>query len=290
VKVWLALEAPTEVPDEVAHDWHDRQLPDAATMRRQARQTRHTQVGVLAEQGHSYSAIAGQVGIQRVTLSKWLNHPRADDQAQSPMEPPTSTADAATLAGVPVIQPPPPWQQWDEVRVVREDLQEHRYLLLRRPNHLTVEQQAQIDTLLTSPAGLQLQVARQFLEEWYLLWHDGDGQRLPLDEAREHFAAWSSNSVYPALAPLRRVQERMTAQFERLSHFLREARWEATNNGAERVGRAFRHRQAPHFNLRKKTSMEGAIVVMACHRKAAATGAAHAEGARSGRGRKACEQ
>ena len=52
------------------------------------------------------------------------------------------------------------------------------------------------------------------------------------------------------------------------------------------MGRAFRHRQAPHFNLRQPTSMEGAIVVMACHQKAAAMADSHPEVARSRRGRK----
>jgi len=284
VKTWLALDPPVQVSDELAHDWHERRLPDADSMRRQARQAKHAQVRALAEQGHSYCAIARQVGIHRVTVSKWLNHAAPSDPAQCPTESPESTADAQ--AGTALPAPPPPWQQWDEVRQVREALQEHRYLLLRRPKHLTAEQQAQIDALLISPLGPQLQSARRFLEEWYLLWCDGDGHRRTLDEAHERFAAWSSDSTYAAVAPLRRVQERMTAQFERLSQFLRNPCWEATNNGAERAGRAFRHRQAPHFSLRNPTSMEGAIVVMACQRKAAAIGDAHPEMARSGRGRK----
>jgi len=60
----------------------------------------------------------------------------------------------------------------------------------------------------------------------------------------------------------------MTAtRFEQLSQFLRHPQWEATNNGAERTGRAFRHRQTPHFNLRKEASIELSIVVSACLRK-----------------------
>jgi len=285
VKTWLALDPLAEGVDDLAGDWHNRKLPDADTMRWQARQAKHAQVQALADQGHSYSAIARQVGIHRVTVSKWLNHTSVD-QAHSPAELPPRTPDAASPAPASAIQPPLPWCQWDEVRVVREDLQEHRYLFLRRPNHLMTEQQAQIDTLLASPVGSQLQVARRFLEDWYLLWHDAQGHRRTVEEARERFAAWSSDAAYAAVAPLRRVQERMTAQFERLSPFLRHPHWEATNNGAERTGRAFRHRQAPHFNLRTESAMEGAIVVMACQRKAAATGGAHPDVARSRRGRK----
>jgi transposase len=238
VKAWLALEPPAKVPDDLAGDWHDRRLPDADTLRRQARQAKHAQVRALALQGHSYCAIARQVGIHRVTVSKWLNHAVSNDPAHHRPEPPESTTDAATPTALPSTQPLPPWQQWDEVRVVREGLQEHRYLLLRRPKHLMAEQQAHIDTLLASPVGPQIQVARRFLEEWYLLLYDADGQRRTLDEARERFAAWSSDGAYATVAPLRRVQERMTMEFERLSQFLRNPHWEATNNGAERAGRA----------------------------------------------------
>jgi hypothetical protein len=161
---------------------------------------------------------------------------------------------------------------------------------LRRADHLPADQQAQIDRLLTSPVGPQLQVARRFLEEWFLLWHDAKGQRRSVEDARERLAAWSSDREDMALAPLRRVQERMTIQFEHLSQFLRYPHWEATNNGAERMGRTFRHRQAPDFNLRTGTAMEGAIVVMACQRKAAATTCQHGEIARCRRGRKPRQQ
>jgi len=143
---------------------------------------------------------------------------------------------------------------------------------------------------LANPVGPQIQVARRFLEEWYLLLHTADGQRHTQDEARERFAAWRRDPVYASVAPLRRVQERMTAEFERLSHFLRDPRSEATNNGAERAGRAFRHRQAPHFNLRTETAIEGAIVVMASERKAAATTHRHREIGQCSRERKPQQQ
>jgi hypothetical protein len=53
--------------------------------------------------------------------------------------------------------------------------------------------------------------------------------------------------------PLKRVQEQMTcAKFEHLSQFLRRPDWEATNNSAERVGRAFRQRQTRHHSIHHK--------------------------------------
>lgn len=75
---------------------------------------------------------------------------------------------------------------------------------------------------------------------------------------------------YGAIPALKRIQEHLTpARFERLSQFLHHPDWEATNNGTERAGRAFRHRQAPHFNLRKDASIERSIVVTACPGKRA---------------------
>jgi len=110
-----------------------------------------------------------------------------------------------------------------------------------------------------------------FLVDWYRLWTGNDGQRRTLDEAEAHYKAWRNGATYQAVPHLQRAQQRMTAyKFEGLSQFLRDPVWEATSNGAECAGRAFRHRQAPHFNLRKTESIEHTISVTACLRKAAA--------------------
>jgi hypothetical protein len=173
------------------------------------------------------------------------------------------------------------------VRQVREALQEHRFLFLRRPDHLQPEEQTRIAALLATPVGPQLQVARSFLVEWYRLWHDEAGQRRPLDEAQTRFAAWRTNTTYAAVPPLRRIQAQMTpSKFEHLSHFLRHPAWEATNNGVERTGRTFRHRQAPHFNLRSVTAIENAITVAACQHKTAVLDPTLSRANRSMRGRK----
>ena len=74
-------------------------------------------------------------------------------------------------------------------------------------------------------------------------------------------------------------------QFDRLSAFLDHPGWEATNNGAERMGRAFRHTQAPHFTLRTPEATDGALTVQAVLRKAAAERGIDAVAARSTRGR-----
>lgn len=158
------------------------------------------------------------------------------------------------------------------MRQTREALQEHRFLLLRRPEHLNEVEQAQVAALLSSPVRPQLQVGRDCLVDWYLIWHDEQGQRRTLTEARSRYEAWQANGIYRALPALRQVQQRVTpAKFEQLSQFLQQPEWEATNNGAERAGRAFRQRQAPHFNLRNPEAIANVLTVMACLRKEAAT-------------------
>ncbi len=237
-----------------------------------------TQVQALAKQGLSYSAIARQLKMHRVTVKAWLQQEAPPATSTEPTTPEmgegVETADRPMSPEhtVALAPPPAPWTSWEEVRQVREALQKHRFLLLRRPEHLNADQQGHVAALLASPLGPQLQVARGFVEEWYSLWQDETGQRRSLEEAQSRYVAWQSKPEYGGIAPLRRLQERMTAvHFERLSQFLRHPDWEATNNGAERAGRAFRHSQAPHFNLRKPETMEGALIVAACQHKEAAT-------------------
>ncbi len=262
-------------------------MPDASTMRRIAREQQREQAQQLALQGLSYVAIAAQFGIHRVTVSAWLNETPAIPSTQPDEVNDLAAMAEAVLSGAPEEPAPPsPWERWETVRQVREALREHRYLLIRRPAHLSASQQAQVDDLLSSPVGAELQVARRFVTEWYVLWQDEKGQRRMLEEARVRFADWSTDAAFAAVAPFRRVQVKMTAQFERVSAFLQQEEWEATNNGAERFGRAFRHRQAPHYNLRATESIEGAIAVMASLRKAAALAQSPRDSARSGRGRK----
>jgi transposase len=257
IKRWLTQpvpDLPEDMPTELAKH---ASLP--APLQRQAKK-RDLKILVhqLARRKLSYSAIARQVGVHRVTVKKWLQEKPPSAEAEVNFEP---------VPLDPPVPPPESWSSWDEVREIREALQEHRFLLLRRPENLGQEEQDQMVSLLASPLGPKLQVVRSFLEDWYAFWIDENGQRLPLADAQTRYQAWRANSDYRAVPQLLRVQERLTeAKFERLSQFLRNSGWEATNNGAERAGRAFRHRQAPHFNLRKKEHIENAINVASCLR------------------------
>ena len=93
---------------------------------------------------------------------------------------------------------------------------------------------------------------------------------------------------YRKLKPLARLQARFgEAQFERISPFLRSEEWEATNNGAERAARAFRHLQAPHYDFRKPESIERALRARAALSKESSPTGGPPPPGRSARGRKA---
>jgi transposase-like protein len=259
IKRWLQEPIPP-LPEDMPTD-----LPEVASLpaplqRRRQKQELKRRVHALAQEGLSHSAIARRVGIHRITVGRWL-----EQDPPSELTEPLSSEDKSDMP------PPAPWSSWDEVREIREGLQEHRFLLLHRPENLTPDEQKQVDSLLASPVGEQLQIVHSFLVDWYQLWTHDSGQRRALEEARALYETWRTNTTYQTVPQLRRVQQRMTAaKFESMGQFLRHPDWEATNNGAERAGRAFRHRQAPHFNLRKMESIENSISVIACARKAAA--------------------
>jgi hypothetical protein len=119
------------------------------------------------------------------------------------------------------------------------------------------------------------------------LWKDDQGCRRTVEQAKARYDAWRSQAAYLAEPAFRRVMGEMTdAKFDKLSAFLRHPHWEATNNGAERVGRAFRHGQAPHFNLRTDDSIKAVLEAQACRQKASALGSAQQEANRATRGKK----
>lgn len=246
-------------------------LSDAATAqwhRRQAtRQSEIAQVHRLAAQGLSQRAIARQTGLHRQTVKSWLALESLPAGAPPVVPPgqPLATPLPLTLDETP---PPAPWRSWADVRQVREDLKEHRFLLLRRPDHLTREEEAIVATLLGSSVGPHLQVAYQFVQDWYAFWRDEQGARRTPEEACSRYQAWQGRAAYRALSPLRRVLERVTeAQFTKVSHFLHHAHWEATNNGAERGGRGFRHEEAAHFRLRSTRAITDTLTAQALLRK-----------------------
>ena len=256
VKEWLAQSCPLLSPADLVVEALV-ELPSPAAIK----QDKIRQVHELAQaQPLSYSELARQVGVHRVTVKKWLQSPVPAVIEPIPI--------AVAVLEVPV--PPAPWSDWDQVQQVREALQQHRFLLLRRPEHLTDEEQGHLTALLTSPVGATLQVGRDCLIDWYRLWRDEQGQRRTPTEAKSRYAIWQTNPTYGAVPALHKIQQQVTpAKFEQLSHFLQQPEWEATNNGAERTGRAFRHRQAPHFNLRSQTVIDRALTVAACLHKEA---------------------
>lgn len=245
-----------DATDHATTRWRWREASRAAALAR---------VHELRRRGLSLRAITQQTGLNRRTVTKWLRYetPPHDGAAQTFLPSPSPFVEAL---------PPAPWTSWHQVRQVRDQLKRTRSLLPRRPDHLTADEHAHLQVLLDSPLGAELRVARAFLVDWYAIWRDDIGQRRPLSDAQQHYACWQANTEYRRLPALRRVQESVDrARFERLSCFLRDPSWEATSNAAERMGRTFRHRQGPHFNLRTPASIAAALTVRACLQKQAAT-------------------
>jgi hypothetical protein len=243
----------------------------------------------LRREGCSIRGIVRQIGISRNTVRSWLreNQPAlaaqnasptgGDDTgiahanaSSAPVSEQTSASDLLPVSvqmrgtGIEVETPPAPWSSWDEVREFSQTLLADRFMLVSRSEHLTQEEQGRLDTILHHPAAEKLCVARRFVIEWYEMFRDEQGNRRSPEEALARYLAWEVRSEYQALAPLRRVQVKIDeARFKQLSYFLRHPHWEATNNGAERAGRAFRHLQAPHFRLRSTEAVEGIITATA---------------------------
>jgi hypothetical protein len=139
-----AITPPAAAVDTTTERWRWREAT------RQAGQLR---VHDLRRRGLSVRAIARQTGFNRRTVTAWLKREApaaADGVSLSP--PPASPA---PIAGA----PPEPWTSWDEVRQVRERLKKGRPLLLRRADHLTAGEQAQLDALLAGPTGADLRLA-----------------------------------------------------------------------------------------------------------------------------------
>ena len=78
---------------------------------------------------HGAAADKRKVGVHRVTVKLWLQQ-APPIEAEEPM---------LTQPDIEQALPPAPWTDWDEVRQIREALQEHRFLLLHRPENLIPE-------------------------------------------------------------------------------------------------------------------------------------------------------
>jgi hypothetical protein len=109
---------------------------------------------------------------------------------------------------------------------------------------------------------------RTFLEAWFAIWHDNDGQRRTFPDAEPRYQVWHDDAAASTLAPLRPQHQHFDADhFARLSAFLHNPAWESTNNAAERGGQALRHGQHPHFRLRSEKTIGADIKVRACLQK-----------------------
>ncbi len=124
------------------------------------------------------------------------------------------------------------------------------------------------------------------MQDWYAFWRDDRSARRAPEEAITRYAAWQATTAYQDIPTLRRVLGRVSqTHFIKLSHFLRHAHWEATNNGAERSGRGFRHEEAAHFELRTARSLADTLTTQAILQKERCTRPAGRPHERKTRGR-----
>jgi Transposase len=181
---------------------------DPASERYRWRQARRAmgiaQAHELRPQIQSTRALARAVGVNQDTVRHWLQLTPPD---------PASIAELVAAVGLtpPLEPPPPPWKDWDEVRRVREDLRLHRTLFLHRPEHLTGDETQTLADLLAGPVGATLRVARTFLEAWFAIWQDDDGQRRGPSDAEPRYQAWHDDTAAATLAPLRSQQQHLDA-------------------------------------------------------------------------------
>lgn len=252
----------------------------------------------LKEQGISIREIRRQTGHSRNTIKRWLagGAPRVITETQLPagLTPEEilseKSPDGQEGAGAPseIPEPPSPWSDWEQVRKVRNLLWDCRYVMLRRPDHLSEEHRGDLQLLMDSPVGEQVGLLREFLEGWYALFHDEQRNRRSPKEAKERYERLRGDERYRTLKPLARLQARLGEEhFQKVSSFLSSPDWEATNNGAERSARAFRHLQAPHYDFRRTQSIEDAIKARAQLARQPSTVAQSPLAGRCARGRKA---
>jgi hypothetical protein len=281
------------------------------------RPARVAAVKKLRQEGHSLRGIVRLTGYSRNTVRRWLREkpPEAtaegpasteakEDEADSEPHPYqrldpaalASSEDATDEVGVENGRwageggsraPPQPWCSWGEVGQFAQTLTAQRFLLVHRQEHLRAEEKEKLANLLGHPSAAKLRTARDFLLEWYGLLRDERGEKRSLDEAWGRYRHWQQERSYRELGPLQRILAKVDEpRFTKLTHFLREPHWEATSNGAERLARAFRHLQAPHFALRCGQAIEDAIKVRVLATRARCTPERSREPARCPRGRK----
>ena len=221
----------------------------------------------LHEQGVSIRGIRRRTGHSRNTIKRWLRGEIPKEVSEGELstewmlEEILGEGGASEQEEEPLIpEAPSPWSSWEEVHKVRNLLWEVRYIILRRPEHLTEKDREKLGFLLESPVGEEVRLLRSFLEEWYLLFYDERRNRRTLEEAKERYDRLKNNPDHHKLEHLAGLQARFCEEhFQKVSCFLEHEEWEATNNGVERMGRAFRHLQRSRYNFREPASIEDAI-------------------------------
>src|SRR5207249_1359871 len=161
-------------------------------------------------------------------------------------------ASRPTLLGT-LRQTPPAADQHDPAS------ERYRWRLARRTLGIAQVHALHKDVSSARAIGRQLGINHGTVRRWLKL---TPPDQATVAELSSH--AWQADAEPHTLTPLRRQQRHLDEDhFVRLSAFLRNPKWESTNNAAERGGRTFRHGQHPHFRLRLARSIEADLEVRA---------------------------
>jgi len=144
----------------------------------------------------------------------------------------------------------------------RKFLREHRFLLLRRPDHLTRKERQTLRRMFESAPVLA--TLRRFVEELHRLFDPAQSPQAARNR-RTRLVGRAEYRQHPHLAT---VLKRLTPpKFEKLIVFLGTEAQERTSNHVERKNRRFRMLQKTRYNRRKAYTITNALKLELMYQK-----------------------
>jgi len=131
---------------------------------------------------------------------------------------------------------------------------EHQYLIVRKPENLTDQDQQDLELMLE--IAPQLKLFRQFNHQFYRLFQSG----ITKQQARYRRTLMLNNQDYLNNPFLTKAMKKLKKEsFEKMITFLGWENVERTNNHVERNNRSFRMMQKTRYKRRKKHTIEKAL-------------------------------
>lgn len=144
----------------------------------------------------------------------------------------------------------------------RQFLREHRFLLLRRPNHLTRRERKLLRRMVDLAPPLA--TLRRFVEELHRLFAPDQSLRAARNR-RTRLVGQAEYREHPHLAPV--IKCLRPEKFEKLIVFLSTEAKERTSNHVERKNRRFRLLQKTRYRRRKPYTITNALKLELMYQK-----------------------